>query len=255
MSKDKPGFRGVWLPKKLIQNKRLTVLDKLIVAFAEGFKQDFYASNEHIAECLGVSPKTVANRMSAMRKAGFLKGRKLKHLKSPSESSLNRERDSRDRERTFPGSGTTNDQKHELSPGQSSNLEKTGEVLYISNNKALKQSFSTASPQDRETLTLTLGETEDLMEGLGLGDREAAFVFERLEGLGWRDSAGKAFHSRKNLEAFMAGLGERIAASRPASGVKHSAAVETVSQFSKDYRMPPGAKPAPERPIDLSTPW
>ena len=75
MSEEPDDFKGIWVDASLISDTRLTLSEKLLLAFTRSFKKRCYAGDAHIAKRLGISPKTVANCLTSLRKRGIIKGR------------------------------------------------------------------------------------------------------------------------------------------------------------------------------------
>ena len=68
-------FTGVWIDVALLGDARLTLSEKLLLAFTQTFRGKCFASDEHMANMLGISRKTVANCLSSLRKKGIITGR------------------------------------------------------------------------------------------------------------------------------------------------------------------------------------
>ena len=81
MSKKK--FKGVWLPVALLNDDRLTLSEKLLIGFTQSFNDRCFASDEHMANMLGISQKTVANCLSSLRKKGVIAGRDFPKTGTP----------------------------------------------------------------------------------------------------------------------------------------------------------------------------
>ena len=68
------GFRGVWIHPGILRDPKLRHIDKLILAYVQGFSggDGCFASNRTIAELLGSRPQSIQNRVSNMVKSGYL---------------------------------------------------------------------------------------------------------------------------------------------------------------------------------------
>jgi len=66
--------RGIWISSQILSDPKLRQLDKMILAYVQGFSEEgCFASNEAIAELLGVQhPRSVQNRISSLIKSGHL---------------------------------------------------------------------------------------------------------------------------------------------------------------------------------------
>ena len=68
-------FKGAWIPRDILSNRNLSANEKLLLGYAMSFKGKCFASDRHLAERLGLTPKGVANLLSGLRRKGILKGR------------------------------------------------------------------------------------------------------------------------------------------------------------------------------------
>lgn len=77
--KDKPkdrDFKGVWIPRELYLNKELSWSEKILLVEIDSLDKDpekgCFASNQYLAEFLGLSPGRVANMISDLRHRGHI---------------------------------------------------------------------------------------------------------------------------------------------------------------------------------------
>ena len=71
----KAKFKGVWITPDLLDDPDLTLTEKLILGYTRSFSDKCFAGDEHIGKCLNLSPKTVANCLSRLRKKKKIVGR------------------------------------------------------------------------------------------------------------------------------------------------------------------------------------
>jgi len=110
-------FKGAWIPRDLLSNRNLSANEKLLLGYAMSFNGKCFASDRHLAERLGLTPKGVANLLSGLRRKGILRGRDFPSAGTPilqnfpnegTQTSLTREhrtkREQRNREQStdFP---------------------------------------------------------------------------------------------------------------------------------------------------------
>jgi len=67
----KKDFTGVWVPKQIIENKELTLLEKMLYAEIACF-DDCFASNEFFAEKYNVSKEYISKSINKLIKLGFI---------------------------------------------------------------------------------------------------------------------------------------------------------------------------------------
>ena len=68
-------FKGVWLPKEIWLDKRLTPLEKIILMEIDSLDSDergCYASNKYLAEFCQCSEVKISNAISKLKKLGYL---------------------------------------------------------------------------------------------------------------------------------------------------------------------------------------
>ena len=68
-------FTGIWMPMAILNDDRLTLAEKVLLAYTGSFPGRCFASDEHMGKMLGKSPKTIANMLSILRKKGLFSGR------------------------------------------------------------------------------------------------------------------------------------------------------------------------------------
>ncbi len=69
-------FKGVWIPKKIWLDSRLSALDKVILAEIDSLDQGergCFASNKHIADFCQCSERKVSESVSQLIKCGYLR--------------------------------------------------------------------------------------------------------------------------------------------------------------------------------------
>ena len=68
------GCRGVWVTSGILGDPKLRHIDKLILAYVQGFGEEgCFASNHIIAQLIGGKhPRSVQNRISSLIKSGYL---------------------------------------------------------------------------------------------------------------------------------------------------------------------------------------
>jgi len=74
VSKKKTQFTGVWVPERIISDKRLTVLEKLIASYVVSLcvtTDGCYASNEHLAKIFNVSTVWASNVINKLIKLEY----------------------------------------------------------------------------------------------------------------------------------------------------------------------------------------
>ena len=66
--------KGIWIDSRVLSDPKLRQLDKLILAYVQGFSEEgCFASNYTIAELLGVQhPNSIQNRISCLLESGYL---------------------------------------------------------------------------------------------------------------------------------------------------------------------------------------
>lgn len=68
-------FKGVWIPKNVWLDERLTALEKVILVEIDSLSQDddgCYASNEYIAKFCQCSERKVSDSITRLKKLGYL---------------------------------------------------------------------------------------------------------------------------------------------------------------------------------------
>lgn len=69
-------YKGVWLPKEILDNPDLTPTEKILLAIIESLDDEeaggCYASNEYLGEKLGTSGKVASNLIASLKKKGYL---------------------------------------------------------------------------------------------------------------------------------------------------------------------------------------
>lgn len=197
MSKE---FTGIWMPASVLHDDRLTLAEKLLVAYTGSFPGRCFASDAHMAKMLGKSPKTITNMLSILRKKGIFSGR------------------------DFPKSGMP------ISRNPGYDIPKSG-TIDISAEKSEKKKKKAASPHfsiyengpDRDVLVGLIAD-----RGLGVGED---VIFRTLD-ITLREVAAGHTPEPGNWPAFIAG---RIRREARKSYKPVKVAPEPVSQFSKTY--------------------
>lgn len=84
-------FTGIWFSKELLSDKRFSWVEKSVIAYHHSFGEGkrCFASDQHIANQLGIAKKSVSNAHSSIRKKTGIHGREFP--KQGIKSSLNRE--------------------------------------------------------------------------------------------------------------------------------------------------------------------
>lgn len=69
-------YKGVWLPKEILDNPDLTPTEKILLAIIETLDDEevggCYASNEYLGDKLGTSGKAASNLIASLKKKGYL---------------------------------------------------------------------------------------------------------------------------------------------------------------------------------------
>ena len=76
MTENQRDFKGVWIPKMVWLDERLTALDKVILTEIDSLDQGergCYASNKHIADFCQCSERKVSESISQLLKYGYLR--------------------------------------------------------------------------------------------------------------------------------------------------------------------------------------
>jgi len=73
--KPKRAFKGIWIPKKVWLDKRLTPLEKCILMEIDSLdnKDHCWASNKYLAETMGCSVAYVSQTITKLKELGYLK--------------------------------------------------------------------------------------------------------------------------------------------------------------------------------------
>jgi hypothetical protein len=71
MEVQKREFTGVWIPKEIIENERLTMLQKMLYAEIASFNVCFML-NKTLSERYGVAEMTISRSISALKKEGLI---------------------------------------------------------------------------------------------------------------------------------------------------------------------------------------
>jgi DNA-binding Lrp family transcriptional regulator len=76
-------FKGVWIPKSIYLDERLSWTEKILLVEVDSLDQNkgCFASNGYLANFLGVSEWTVSNSISKLKKLGYLKTQMLEGRK------------------------------------------------------------------------------------------------------------------------------------------------------------------------------
>lgn len=70
--KDERGFRGVWIPAEIFDNKNLSIAEKFIYAYLASFSKVCFETNETIAEKVGVSLPTVTRALAKLQEIQYV---------------------------------------------------------------------------------------------------------------------------------------------------------------------------------------
>ena len=75
MKENKRNFLGVWLPRDVYLNKKLSWTEKILYVEIQSLdnEQGCFASNEYFAEFLDVSTTTISISISKLKKLGYVK--------------------------------------------------------------------------------------------------------------------------------------------------------------------------------------
>lgn len=75
MNHPKKQFKGVWIPKEIWEDTRITWLDKALLAEIWALSDDdgCFASNEYLAAKFGVAEVTMKNKLSILRKNNYIR--------------------------------------------------------------------------------------------------------------------------------------------------------------------------------------
>lgn len=87
---DKREFKGVWFPKEVWLDKRLTALEKIILIEIDSLDGDdgCYASNEYLAKFCQCSQSKVSGAISKLKKLGYIRVKSFDGRKRILESCL-----------------------------------------------------------------------------------------------------------------------------------------------------------------------
>lgn len=68
-------FKGIWVPKEIWLNRKLSILDKFVLIGIDTLSKDgrCTASNEEIAEFCGCSDRSVSGSIAGLINNGFIK--------------------------------------------------------------------------------------------------------------------------------------------------------------------------------------
>lgn len=66
------GFFGIIIPKELLENKELSITEKVIFGYIASFRKACFRSNAEIADQLGVSESSVSHAVPKLEKMGYL---------------------------------------------------------------------------------------------------------------------------------------------------------------------------------------
>lgn len=124
----KRDFKGVWVPKEIYLSKKLSWTEKILLLEIDSLDNDqkgCYASNQYLANHLGIKPNSLANMISKLKSLGYIeqlwfdgRNRGLRvNLKDVQPSSVN---ESRVHKKVKPPS-----QKGETEPSQKSEHSNT----------------------------------------------------------------------------------------------------------------------------------
>ena len=69
-------YKGVWLPKEILDNPDLTPTEKILLAIIESLDDEevggCYASNEYLGSKIGASAKSTSNRIANLKEKGYI---------------------------------------------------------------------------------------------------------------------------------------------------------------------------------------
>ena len=76
-------FKGVWIPKSIYLDERLSWTEKILLVEIDSLDQSkgCFASNSYLANFLGVSEWTVSNSISKLKELGYVKTQMLEGRK------------------------------------------------------------------------------------------------------------------------------------------------------------------------------
>ena len=66
-------YKGVWMPKEIVADKKLAPLEKIIWSMAASLPEHLRMADATIAERIGTTPKNVAKILAKMVKKGYLR--------------------------------------------------------------------------------------------------------------------------------------------------------------------------------------
>lgn len=74
-------FKGVWFPKEIYLNKDLSWTEKILLIEIHSLQGDegCYASNQHLADFVGVREEVVSNYISKLKQKGYIQIVQLRH--------------------------------------------------------------------------------------------------------------------------------------------------------------------------------
>lgn len=171
-------YVGTFYPKAILALK-IPHAQKLILGFIAGFKGNCFASDAYIAENLGMSEKTVANNLSALRKRGLLEGR------------------------NFPKQGTD-------FPIQGTQLPDSGN-RYV---RIEKEIVNKSPPTSEDLIDWACEQLQSALIDNGFRASTVSFVMSRLEDGDWQQPNGKGgFDNREHLLGYAAALAAKMEAS------------------------------------------
>ena len=76
-------FKGVWIPKNIYLDERLSWTEKILLVEIDSLDQSkgCFASNSYLSNFLGVSEWTVSNSISKLKELGYVKTQMLEGRK------------------------------------------------------------------------------------------------------------------------------------------------------------------------------
>jgi len=150
-------FRGIWFPREVWLDGRLTALEKIILLEVDSLDgpEGCYASNEHLAEFCQCSKNKVVEAISKLKKLGYVSVESFDGRKRTLRSNLHEPFDTpQNREAAYPENGRQT-------------TRKMGERILVENTKGKKkENTKERNAETRESIIGSYTDDPELLEAI-----------------------------------------------------------------------------------------
>lgn len=125
-------YKGVWIPKEIFDNPDLTAVEKMLLAEIDSLDngEGCFASNEFLGSKFDTSPESMANKISGLRKKGYIVDRSFDGRKRFISTSYHQKHE--------PSLNETHEPSLNKKVNIENNIENSIKVTKVTQGKALR---------------------------------------------------------------------------------------------------------------------